>query len=306
MSADGHGRCDAIGGQHGAQREAAADALGGGQDVRHHTEVLVGVQVAGTPGTALDFIEDQQRIVLVTQLTQSFEECLLAGDDAALALQRLDDDRAGVIAHQLAHGVEIVEFGVLDTARNRPEALGILGLATDADGEEGAAMEGLTEGDDLVLLLAMGVVGETTRQLERGLVGLTTGGAEVDLVGEGALGQRLGQRQCRLVGVDIGQVPDLVGLVLERLDQRRVAVTQRGDGDATGEVDVLATFLIPQTATLAAYRNGSLGCVVGHHGMVEIGTGQLGHRLFLIAGSWRGRPMIGKPRVMTLEYREAR
>ena len=157
-------------------------------------------------------------------------------------------------------------------------------------------MEGLTEGNDLVLVGPVLVMGPTTRQLQRGLVGLATGRAQIDLVGEGTLGQLPGQLQCRLVGVDVGQVPQLVGLGLEGLDQDRVAVTQRVHRDAAGEVDVLAAFLIPQTAAFAAHRDDLLRSVVGHHVLVEVGTARgMAHR-----GSplWLALPVVGRERAV--------
>ncbi len=54
-------------GQHRADREAAAQALGAGQDVGHDALLHVREQRAGAAHAALDLVEDQQRVVLVAQ-----------------------------------------------------------------------------------------------------------------------------------------------------------------------------------------------------------------------------------------------
>ncbi len=127
------------------------------------------------------------------------------------------------------------------------EAIGVGCLATDADGKEGTTVEALIEGDDLGLLLAELLDGVAAGQLEGRFVRFGAGVAEVDLVGEGGGDQFPGQTQGRLVGHHIGEVPQLFALGFQRLDQLGMTVTQAVNGDATGEVDVLAPFLIPDT-----------------------------------------------------------
>ena len=127
------------------------------------------------------------------------------------------------------------------------EAIGVGCLATDADGKEGTTVEALIEGDDLGLLLAKLFDGVAASQLESGFVRFGAGVAEVDLVGEGGGNQLLGQTQGRLVGHDVGEVPQLLALGFQGLDQLGMTVTQTVDGNATGEVDILAPFLIPDT-----------------------------------------------------------
>ena len=52
------GAGDLMGGQHGADREAAAERFGAGQNIRRHTVMHIGEQRSGTPHTALHFIKD--------------------------------------------------------------------------------------------------------------------------------------------------------------------------------------------------------------------------------------------------------
>ena len=115
--------------------------------------------------------------MLVTQIAQALQELLGRGDDAAFALHRLNHDGAGVVAHELANALQVVEVGVENTARYRAKALGVLGLAAYAHGEERAAMERLVERNDFVFMLAVVVDRPAACQLQRGFVGFTAGGA---------------------------------------------------------------------------------------------------------------------------------
>lgn len=113
-----------------------------------------------------------------------------------------------------------------DTLELGPEAIGILRLAADVDGEQGAPVEAVAGGDDLVLLRAVDIVGVAASQLEGRLVGLGAGVGEEHPLGEGGVHQLARQAQGRLVGEDVGNVPDALGLLGERLDQRRMRVAQ--------------------------------------------------------------------------------
>src|ERR1700731_133622 len=84
--------------QHRAQREAAAQALGAGQDVRDDTFLHVGKQRTGTAHAALNLVEDQQGVVLVAEPARRGQEFRRAGDHAAFTLHRLEDYGADVIA----------------------------------------------------------------------------------------------------------------------------------------------------------------------------------------------------------------
>ena len=134
-----------------------------------------------------------------------------------------------------------------DVGGFRAETVGVGRLAADADGEEGTTVEALVEGDDLGLVGTELVDGVAAGQLEGGFVCFGTGVAEIDLLGEGGVNQLLGQAQGRLVGHHVGEVPQLLTLGFQGLDQLGMAMTEAIDRDPAREVDILAAFLIPDT-----------------------------------------------------------
>ena len=108
-------------------------------------------------------------------------------------------------------------------------------------------MEALVEGDDLGLVGTELVDGVTTGQLEGGFVRFGAGVAEIDLIGKGGGDQLLGQAQGRLVGHHVGEVPQLLTLGFQGLDQFGMAMAQTIDRDPAREIHILAAFLIPDT-----------------------------------------------------------
>ena len=73
--------------------QPAADALADGHQVRDDAPVLGRPGPAGPPEPALDLVEDEDDAVAIAQLAQPGEEAVGRDDDAAVALDRLDDDR---------------------------------------------------------------------------------------------------------------------------------------------------------------------------------------------------------------------
>ena len=69
------------------------DALGHDEDVRLDVPVLDREQLAGPPEPGLDLVGDQQDPVLAGDLAEARQEGRRRDDVAALAEDRLDDDR---------------------------------------------------------------------------------------------------------------------------------------------------------------------------------------------------------------------
>jgi hypothetical protein len=197
------------------------------------------------------------------------DECGVRGKDAALALDRLEDHRARALADVPLQRSNVVERQVRDAAGQRLEAAGVLLLPADAHREQRAAVERVGERDDLVLLRSGRGVRMPARELERRLVGLRAGIAEEHPLGECRRAELRREAQRGLVGHHVGQVPELLRLLLQCRHEARMTVTERSHRDATGEVHVLATLLVPETASARPHRDEVRGLVAGDHHLVE-------------------------------------
>ena len=88
--------------------------------------------------------------------------------------------------------------------------------------------------------------------LDRALKCLGAGVAKECRVGERMSDQALGQALLRLDVVEIGAVPELPALRLQRRHQVRMGVAEQGDRDAAAEVEIAASGAIEQVGALAA------------------------------------------------------
>ncbi len=261
------------GGQHRADRKAAAQPLGTRHDVGNDALLHVRKERPGAAHAALDLVEDQERAVLVAQPARRLQELPRARDHSAFALHRLEDHRADIVAALVAErGFErgdVVVGDVSEAGGIGAEAGRVLRLAAGCHGEERAAMERVQRRDHADLFGSVPVVGEAPRELQRGLVRLGAGIAEEHALGERRLGEALREPQRRLVGEPVRHVPDLPRLLVERAQHRRMAVAERGDGDAAREVDVHPAVLVPDARAFAAHRDERRRRVARHHHFVE-------------------------------------
>ena len=120
---------------------------------------------------------------------------------------------------------------------------------------------------------------EPARHLDRALERLGAGVAEEHRVGERMRDQALGQLLLGLDAVEIGAVPELLGLRLEHRHQVRMGVAEQRDRDAAAEVEIAAPGAIEQIGALAALE-GDRGPLVNRQ---QRRHGSVGH------GGWSRR-----------------
>ena len=173
----------------GPNRDPAAQALGQGEGIGLHAQVLVAPEAAAAADPHLHLIEDQQDGALVAELADPGKKGRIARIDAAFALEGLEQHGR----HPRAIGLALLEQGfkggnVVVGEEAKPlhqglETLVIFGLARGADRRQGAAVEtGLGREDHRALDAAAGVA-VFTGQLDGSLVGLGPGIAEKDPIG---------------------------------------------------------------------------------------------------------------------------
>ena len=83
--------------EHAGEREPHRDRLGDGDQVGLDAEVLDREEPAGPCEAALHLVADEDDAVLVADLAEPFDELARRGDEAALALDGLEDDRGDVL-----------------------------------------------------------------------------------------------------------------------------------------------------------------------------------------------------------------
>jgi len=77
--------------------------------------------MSGPAETALDFIEKQEHVPLVTDRPQAAQESSRRRMNPAFALNWLDENRDGLGVHRSPHGIEVAEWQVLEAGQKRAE-----------------------------------------------------------------------------------------------------------------------------------------------------------------------------------------
>ena len=203
--------------------------------------------------------------MLVAQRAQAPQELHRAGADAALALDRLDADAAGGRRDGGAHGVEVAERHLIEAVQQRVEAMHQLLLLGGRDGGQRAAVEGLLEGDDAVLLRVAGFVMILADGLGAAFPRFRTRIGEEHGIGEGDLGQALGKALLPGDPEQVGGVPQLVRLLGQLLHQIGMRVTQRVHRDAGGEIEESSPVGRVEIRTLTTLEHDVGAGVCGHN-----------------------------------------
>ena len=193
---------------------------------------------------------------------------------APLALDRLDQDGRRGRARRRSLDRLPVPPGDMDVAGQlRTEPGHIAGVAGGVHRRVGSAMEGAVEADDVdPFWLAIGrmvFAGGLQRAFDRLGPGV---GEEAD-VSETDLAQALGQRLLVRNPIEVGNVPELLALRLEGLDQGGMRVAERVHCDAGHAVEIGLAFGGVE-AHAAASLERQRGAAVDAHQMVG-GDGDL-------------------------------
>ena len=215
----------------------------------------MGKQGAQPPHAALDLVENQQDVLFVAQLAQALEELLLPLDDAALPLEDLGEDGTGAVGDQRLHTLQVVKLR-LPGAGNLGHENALIGrVIGGAQGTHGAAVEGMTHGDDFIFPGCVDGFVAGSRiflgHLQGPFVPLRPAVAEEDLAEFGCFDDLLRRLNGRHVVVIVAELGPLVQLGLQRLGEGLMAVAQRGHRNPCHKVQVLLPFGIIKVGTLS-------------------------------------------------------
>ena len=236
-----------VGAGDAADGHAAAHSLSHGHAVRLHAIALIAHEAAATAPTSLDLVQQEQDALLVAELTDALDELVGSGEHAALALNRLEHDGAGLALDiSILEGLQVVVVSIHEAGNQVAEALldGGVGLAGSGHGTEGTAVEGGLSGDDGPSVGTDVLDAPLTGDLDHSLVGLSAGVLIEDLIHTGGLADLLGQEDLRNgVGIVEG-LHQGSALLLNGSDNLGVAVAQGVNGDTSIEVQVGLVVLV--------------------------------------------------------------
>ena len=258
--------------QGSAQGQTATQTLGGGDNIRLHAVVHIGVELSGAAVAGLNFIDHQQYILLLAKLSGGLDEVGVQGYHAPFALDALQKKpRHFVLGESLLQGGNVVGGGMDEAWGKGLEQFVIVGLAGGGQGGDGPTMEAVFQGHNGVVFRPLLVAGILPCGFDGAFVGLCAGVGEEDLFHPGFLAQLLGQQNTGLGVVEIGGVLQHAQLRRHRLLPLLVGDTEGGDADAAAHVDVaLAIFIINQGTFSPHQGNGEPGVGARHIGFIQL------------------------------------
>ena len=223
----------------GAQGQAAGEAFGGGNHIRMEAVMHIGVEAAGAAVAGLDLIHHEEDIAFLQEGFQIPGKGRGERDDAALALDALDEYGGdGAVPAQRRQGGEIAG-GEMGEARGEGlEELMVVGLSGGCQSREGTAMEAVFQGHDGAATGAFGFRCPFAGYLDGAFVGLGAGIAKEDPGKAGAQAQLLRQAGAGGGVIQIGHMLHGAELLLRGGDPVIVRYAEGGDGDAGAHVDV--------------------------------------------------------------------
>jgi len=242
-------------GEHARDRiEAAREGLADDHRVRTDPRVLVGEQLSGAPEPGLDLVDHQQRPVPRGDLAQPRQVVGRRDDDAALALDRLDQHGDGALAHRLGDRVGVAVGQHAESPGEWTEARAVLIFRRESDDGGRAAVEIVGEDEDLALPVGHAahrlppLAGHLDGRLDP--LGAAVHGQETVVAGEAA---DLLAETAQLVVAEgaraEGETRRLLGYDLDELRMAVALVDRRIGGE---EVEVALAFDVPDPGTFAA------------------------------------------------------
>jgi len=133
----------------------------------------------------------------------------------------------------------------------RAEALEVFLVAGGGQRAERAAVERTLERDDAVTVVPAAFIDRLAHHLDHALVGFGARVAEEDAVGERMLHQPRGKQFRLRNAIQVGDVHYLGRLLGDRLGQMRMAVAERGGGNARPEIEESSPVHRPQPGAFA-------------------------------------------------------
>ena len=249
-----------------ADRHAAAKTLCHSDNVRLDVVLLEGKQAADTADTSLHLVDDEQHVLLAAELLYLLDELAVKRQDTALTLNQLHHDGAGHIVRLCAYRLDVVGNRVIKALGKREEIVVETLLTGGFQRSDRAAVERIDERQHLEAALTVLIERILARQLDGALIRLRARVGKEYLAAQMRLfDQLLGNLNHRLGGEQVGNVHQLVRLLVDCLDDGRIGIAHAVYADAGSEVDVLLALNIPQGRALAVIQRDREPAVGVHY-----------------------------------------
>ena len=145
---------DLLAQERGTDGQAAAETLGGGDDVGGDAEELVGVELAGAAVAGLDLIDHQGDVIVSAELGGGTDEFGGQGIDTALALDAFQQDARGVqLCHGLGQGLDVVGLHMGEAGGQGLEILVEVVLARGGQGGQSPSVEEMNKADAVIVAI---------------------------------------------------------------------------------------------------------------------------------------------------------
>ena len=172
--------------QHGADGQAAAQALGQRDDVRVQVKMLTGQELAGAAYAGLYLVHDEHQVALFAELGHLGHVVGIQRHHAAFSLDQLQHDGADGVVGSIPQGGKITGGYIGKVVGERSEILVEHILAGGGQGGQRAAVERVYQRDDLVAGSTISISRIFAGGLDGALVGLGTGVAKENGIHAGA------------------------------------------------------------------------------------------------------------------------
>ncbi len=230
--------------------------------------MLMAPETTGPSHTGLDFIEDQQQVMTVSDVAQGGEIVRVGNDDSRFTLNGFNQDGRRVFTHRLFDRLGIVERDIFEPGGQGGESPLHLVLGGGGEGGQGAAMKPVVGGDDFITVALLAFMHGFAGKLDGRLIGFGTAVAEKHLFGEAGFGQCLGHLFLQGNAVKIAGMDQLSHLFADGGHDLGVAMSKVVDADAREKIQIGLSLIVPQGDPFTTHEcdgeTGIAGDDMGH------------------------------------------
>ena len=236
-------------------RNTAAKSFGTGHDIRLYAVCLPCEIMSCTSHTTLDLVQDQDDIFLITELTQAFQELFGSRVNTSLALYSLGDDGTGLVCNLSFYALKVIEIRKFYATHQRLKRLSVVCSTRHGKCTDAAAVERMVHGNDLMICMAISLVGIFLGSFQSTLDSLCTTVCEECFFHMTCLYKFGTCINDRLIVIQVGNVHQFVDLGFQCFVIARVMIPQCIYSDTCCKIQIFLSFGIIEVATLAFFKN---------------------------------------------------